>query len=111
MIIPGQILMQQFFLLLSRLACMSDTPNVGLRNERLAVEQRQLDLSFANIASDRGLGYFQFRHLRSDAAPNPMGGVPLRPDLSLPSTYFKAIHRLRIAQLKNLTSFHRAPFT
>src|ERR1022692_138904 len=55
------------------------TPYVGLRNERLAVDQRQLDLPFANVASNRRLGHFHLRHLRSDPAPDPMRGVPLLP--------------------------------
>jgi hypothetical protein len=37
------------------------------------------DLPFANVASNRGLGHFHLRHLRSDPAPDPMCGVPLLP--------------------------------
>src|ERR1019366_3415770 len=70
------------------------TPNVGLRNERLAVDQRQLDLSFANIASDRRLGHFHLRHLRSDPAPDPMRGVPLLPWCLLVRFQNRTEHRL-----------------
>src|SRR5208283_3833355 len=55
------------------------TPNIGLWNERLAVNHRQREFSFANVASDRRLGHFHFWHLRSDPAPDPMCGVPLLP--------------------------------
>ena len=53
------------------------TPSVGLWNERLAVNHRQGEFSFANLASYRGLGHFYLRHLRLDPAPDPMCGVPL----------------------------------
>src|SRR3974390_735935 len=55
------------------------TPNVGLWNERLAVNHRQRKFSFSNVASYRGLGHLHFRHLLSDPAPDPMCGVPLLP--------------------------------
>jgi len=55
------------------------TPNVGLWNERLAVNHRQREFSFANVASYGGLGHFYLRHLLSDPTPDPMCGVPLLP--------------------------------
>src|ERR1700722_2774530 len=38
-------------------------PSIGLRNERLALQQPQLDLPFANVGSNRGLGHFLLSHL------------------------------------------------
>ena len=35
--------------------------------------------SYPNVPTNRGLGYFHFRHLRSDPAPDPMCGVSLLP--------------------------------
>jgi hypothetical protein len=52
-------------------------PGVGLRNERLALDQSQLNLPLANIATNRGFGDANGWKFLADPRPDPMCRVSL----------------------------------
>src|SRR5713101_4013683 len=52
-------------------------PRIRLRNEGLSTGQPYLHLPFADVATNRGLRHFHFRHLHADPAPDAMCRMPL----------------------------------
>src|ERR1700719_884381 len=52
-------------------------PSVGLRNESLVLDQSQLNLPLANIATNRGLGDANCWKFLADSRPDPMCRVAL----------------------------------
>ena len=55
------------------------SPTIGLRNKQFLADQPQFRLSLADVATNGALGDLHLRQLRSDPAPDAVGGMPLLP--------------------------------